>query len=122
MPIYEYRCTGCGSEHEFIQKFSDPPREECPNCGGKLEKLISNTSFVLKGSGWYVTDYASGERKAKMEAEKSGSAPSGDSGSGKSGKAAESAESAKSEGTPGSGTSDKAQKKPGSGGNEKSAA
>jgi putative FmdB family regulatory protein len=116
MPIYEYRCTGCGSEYEFIQKFSDPPREECPNCGGRLEKLISNTSFVLKGSGWYVTDYASGERKAKMEAEKSGSAPAGDSGSG------ESAKSAKSEGTPGSGTSDKAQKKSGSGGNEKSAA
>ncbi|MEJ2314455.1 MAG: zinc ribbon domain-containing protein [Nitrospirota bacterium] len=116
MPIYEYKCTGCGSQHEFMQKFSDPPKEECPDCGGRLEKLISNTSFVLKGSGWYVTDYASGERKAKMEAEKSGSAPSGDSGSGKSAKSAE------SEGKPGSGTSDKAQKKSGSDSREKSAA
>lgn len=70
MPIYEYRCLDCGREHEFIQKFSDAPKAECPECGGRLEKLISNTSFVLKGSGWYVTDYASGDRKAKMEAEK----------------------------------------------------
>ena len=70
MPIYEYRCTGCGSEHEFIQRFSDKPKSKCPDCGGKLRKLISNTSFVLKGTGWYVTDYASGDRKAKMEAEK----------------------------------------------------
>jgi len=71
MPIYEYRCLDCQSEHEFIQKFSDPPKTECPKCGGRLEKLISNTSFVLKGSGWYVTDYASGDRKSKMDSEKS---------------------------------------------------
>jgi putative FmdB family regulatory protein len=70
MPIYEYRCQDCGKVHEFIQKFSDAPKTECPECGGRLEKLISNTSFVLKGSGWYVTDYASGDRKNKMEAEK----------------------------------------------------
>ena len=70
MPIYEYRCLDCQSEHEFIQKFSDPPKTKCPKCGGKLEKLISNTSFVLKGSGWYVTDYASGDRKSKMDSDK----------------------------------------------------
>ena len=70
MPIYEYKCTGCGSEHEFIQRFSDKPKRKCPDCGGKLQKLISNTSFVLKGTGWYVTDYASDDRKTKMEAEK----------------------------------------------------
>jgi putative FmdB family regulatory protein len=70
MPIYEYKCTGCGSEHEFIQRFSDKPKSKCPDCGGKLRKLISNTSFVLKGTGWYVTDYASDDRKTKMEAEK----------------------------------------------------
>ncbi len=68
--MYEYRCADCGSEHEFIQKFSDDPKTECPDCGGRLEKIISNTAFVLKGSGWYVTDYASGDRKTKMEAEK----------------------------------------------------
>jgi putative FmdB family regulatory protein len=70
MPIYEYRCIDCESEHEFIQKFSDDPKTECPDCGGRLEKIISNTAFVLKGSGWYVTDYASGDRKTKMDAEK----------------------------------------------------
>lgn len=70
MPIYEYKCRDCGSHHEFIQKFSDAPKKKCPECGGRLEKLISNTSFVLKGSGWYVTDYASGDRKTKMDAEK----------------------------------------------------
>ncbi len=69
MPIYEYRCTGCGGEHEFMQRFSDRPKRKCPDCGGKLRKLISSTSFVLKGTGWYVTDYASGDRKTKMEAE-----------------------------------------------------
>ncbi len=53
-----------------MQKFSDTPLTVCPACGGKLKKLISNTSFVLKGSGWYVTDYASGDRKRAMESEK----------------------------------------------------
>jgi putative FmdB family regulatory protein len=72
MPIYEYECIACGAHHEIMQKFSDPPLSECPACGGKLRKLISNTSFVLKGSGWYVTDYASPERKKAAEAEKQG--------------------------------------------------
>jgi len=73
MPIYEYKCLACGSVQEFIQKFSDRPKTKCPDCGGRLEKLISSTAFVLKGSGWYVTDYASGDRKTKMEAEKGAS-------------------------------------------------
>jgi putative FmdB family regulatory protein len=58
MPVYEYECTSCGRRHEVMQKFSEPLLKECPLCKGKLKKLISNTSFVLKGSGWYVTDYA----------------------------------------------------------------
>jgi putative FmdB family regulatory protein len=70
MPIYEYKCLDCGKEHEVLQKFSDEPLKTCPDCGGSVTKLISNTSFVLKGSGWYVTDYASPERKKAMEAEK----------------------------------------------------
>ncbi len=53
-----------------MQKFSDEPLSTCPQCGGDLKKLISNTSFVLKGTGWYKTDYASPERKKAMEAEK----------------------------------------------------
>jgi putative FmdB family regulatory protein len=59
MPIYEYRCMSCDKEHEVIQKFSDDPLETCPDCGGELNKVISNTSFVLKGSGWYSDGYSS---------------------------------------------------------------
>jgi putative FmdB family regulatory protein len=70
MPIYEYECLRCGAHHEVMQKFSDEPLHVCPGCGGEVRKLISNTSFVLKGSGWYVTDYASGDRKKAMDSEK----------------------------------------------------
>ena len=56
MPIYEYRCQKCG-EFEFMQKITDTPLKKCPKCRSKVTKLISNTSFQLKGSGWYVTDY-----------------------------------------------------------------
>jgi putative FmdB family regulatory protein len=58
MPIYEYLCEKCGSHIEVIQKISDPPLKRCTKCRGKLEKTISRTSFQLKGSGWYVTDYS----------------------------------------------------------------
>lgn len=58
MPIYEYSCTKCGKTTEAMQKMSDPPLKECPKCGGALAKMMSSTSFVLKGSGWYATDYA----------------------------------------------------------------
>ncbi|MFP3868550.1 MAG: FmdB family zinc ribbon protein [Desulfobacteraceae bacterium] len=57
MPIYEYQCSACGQVVEEWQKFSDPPLTTCPSCGGSLTKLISHSSFHLKGSGWYVTDY-----------------------------------------------------------------
>ena len=58
MPIYEYRCTKCEKEFEMMQKFSDEPVKECIYCGAEVEKLISLSSFHLKGSGWYLTDYA----------------------------------------------------------------
>jgi putative FmdB family regulatory protein len=58
MPIYEYECTKCGKMTEAIQKFSDPPLSACSHCSGELHKLISMSTFHLKGSGWYVTDYA----------------------------------------------------------------
>ncbi|MDI1472567.1 MAG: zinc ribbon domain-containing protein [Thermodesulfovibrio sp.] len=58
MPIYEYECMECHKIYEFIQKFSEEPLKNCPECGGELKKLISQSSFILKGSGWYVTDYA----------------------------------------------------------------
>lgn len=58
MPIYEYRCEACGEELEKIQKFSDPPLTDCPACGKPaLKKLVSASSFRLKGSGWYETDF-----------------------------------------------------------------
>ncbi len=58
MPIYEYQCAACGRVEEKWQKISEDPLTTCPACGGSLSKLISNCSFHLKGSGWYVTDYS----------------------------------------------------------------
>jgi len=63
MPIYEYECTQCGAIEEVIQKFSDRPLKKCKHCSGKLHKLVSQSSFHLKGTGWYVTDYAKKSRK-----------------------------------------------------------
>lgn len=62
MPIYEYECTKCGKVEEIFQKFSDKPLVKCKHCSGKLHKLISQSSFHLKGTGWYVTDYAGKSR------------------------------------------------------------
>ena len=62
MPIYEYECTKCGKFEEVYQKFSDKPLTKCKQCSGKLHKLISQSSFHLKGTGWYVTDYANKSR------------------------------------------------------------
>lgn len=79
MPIYEYRCENCGDFREVIQKMSDAPLRLCKSCGKEaLEKVLSKTSFVLKGSGWYVTDYKSRPSEAKSESQsnpKSESAP-----------------------------------------------
>ncbi len=58
VPIYEYRCRKCQGITEKIQGVQDPPLRKCPSCGGKLEKVMSPGSFVLKGSGWYASDYA----------------------------------------------------------------
>jgi putative FmdB family regulatory protein len=57
MPIYEYQCQKCGT-FEVTQRITDKALVKCPTCRGKVKKLISNTSFQLKGTGWYVTDYA----------------------------------------------------------------
>jgi putative FmdB family regulatory protein len=57
MPIYEYECAKCGV-FEINQRITEDPLRKCPTCRSKVKKLISNTSFQLKGSGWYVTDYA----------------------------------------------------------------
>lgn len=62
MPIYEYKCEQCGQIEEVLQKISEDPLTTCGHCSGNLQKLISSSTFHLKGSGWYVTDYA---QKAK---------------------------------------------------------
>ena len=59
MPVYEYECKKCGNQSEMLQKISDASLTECEMCHGKLKKLISQSTFHLKGTGWYVTDYAS---------------------------------------------------------------
>lgn len=77
MPLHEYECDACGHRFEKIQKFSDPPIEICPKCGGAVRKLISSPAFHLKGTGWYLTDYA---RKDGVGASKTGGSKEGESG------------------------------------------
>src|SRR5215210_4198423 len=70
MPIYEYQCKKCNAHVEAMQKMTDKPLTRCRKCGGRLEKQWSATSFQLKGSGWYVTDYAGKKAEAKEESKK----------------------------------------------------
>jgi putative FmdB family regulatory protein len=84
MPLHEYECKKCGHRFERIQKFSDPPVKKCPECGGKVEQLLSAPAVQFKGSGWYVTDYA---RKS------SGSSASGSDSGSKSDSSSDSTES-----------------------------
>ncbi len=72
MPVYEYQCQKCGEVEEVFQKISDLPRESCSHCEGTLKKIISQSSFHLKGSGWYVTDY--GGKKETGGSKKPGTA------------------------------------------------
>ncbi len=67
MPIYEYTCQKCKHHLEVIQKMSDKPLTRCPECRGSLEKIFSQTSFQLKGSGWYASDYTSRGKAEKSE-------------------------------------------------------
>jgi len=69
MPLYEYQCDACGREFELIRKFSDPPLEKCPHCGGTVRKLFSSPAIQFKGSGFYITDYA---KKDQSPASQSG--------------------------------------------------
>ena len=112
MPIYEYKCQKCGT-FETTQKITNKPLGKCPTCKGKVKKLISNTSFQLKGTGWYVTDYArkgqNGESKsdngAKSSSESKSESKSESPSSGKDKSSAESkSESKKSESSSSSST------------------
>jgi len=82
MPIYEYLCESCHKQAEFMQKFTDPAPAKCEACGkGPMVKQLSRTSFALKGTGWYVTDFKGGSSKPPS------SADSKDAEAGSSGKA-----------------------------------
>lgn len=71
MPIYEYKCEHCGEQFEVLQKFSDNPLSECILCSkGPVKKLISASSFILKGAGFYVNDYPSESRKKAKQSDK----------------------------------------------------
>jgi len=69
MPIYEYRCSACGVQKEFLQRFNEAPKTVCPKCGkSTLTKLVSAAGFQLKGTGWYATDFKnSGAKPAAKE-------------------------------------------------------
>ena len=70
MPIYEYKCQKCGNQFEVFQGISDPEVKSCKFCKGKVQKLVSLSSFSLKGSGWYVTDYKGKKPPVTAKAEK----------------------------------------------------
>jgi putative FmdB family regulatory protein len=74
MPLYEYECEACGHRFEQIQKFSDPPVETCPKCGGRVHKLMSSPAIQFKGSGWYITDYAKKDSTAAGKSDTGGGA------------------------------------------------
>ena len=104
MPTYQYACTSCGERLEVVQKFSDEPLTECPQCQGRLRKLFSSVGVVFKGSGFYKTDSRSSsssrpaadapaaEKPAEKTAERATEAPAG---SGRSGDGAGTGDSGK---------------------------
>ena len=79
MPIYEYQCTECGYQTEVLQKISDEPLKDCPECGKPaMKKMVTAAAFRLKGGGWYETDFKSGKKKNvhdSGEGKKSGGKP-----------------------------------------------
>ncbi len=67
MPIYEYQCESCKETHEALQKLSDALLTECPNCGEQaLKKQVTASAFRLSGSGWYETDFKTGDKKKNL--------------------------------------------------------
>ena len=70
MPVYEYRCNACHTQFELRQKFSDPPADRCPKCGGTVRKIVSATSFSLKGAGWFGDGYGKKTESTNSEGDK----------------------------------------------------
>jgi putative FmdB family regulatory protein len=95
MPIYEYRCNACGYQNDYLQKLSEPPLTDCPECGkATFSKQVTAAGFQLKGSGWYVTDFKN-----------NGTSKPGATKEGESGKDADSGGKSGSEGSTSSGGS-----------------
>jgi putative FmdB family regulatory protein len=76
MPTYEYECLKCRRVFEIRQRISEPALTVCDVCGGEVRRLLSAAPFILKGEGWYVTDYPSESRKQALQSEKSSAKPS----------------------------------------------
>ncbi|MGH8648434.1 MAG: FmdB family zinc ribbon protein [Burkholderiales bacterium] len=76
MPIYEYRCGACGYQKEFLQRLSDAPLKDCPECGKRaFKKLVTAAGFQLKGTGWYATDFKNSGAKPAAKQGKPESKP-----------------------------------------------
>jgi putative FmdB family regulatory protein len=75
VPTYEYQCDDCRRTFEVWQRITADPLTRCEACGGALRRLLSPAPFILKGEGWYVTDYPSEARKKAQQAEKGGATP-----------------------------------------------
>ncbi len=111
MPLYEYQCESCSHRFERIQKFSDPPADTCPKCGGAVRKLISSPAIQFKGSGFYITDYGkqgSSVESKSQKADKAGAAAESKSDSG----GGESKSESKAEGKSDASSNTKADPKP----------
>ena len=105
MPLYEYECEA-GHRFEKIQKFSDPPIAECPTCGKPVHKLVSSPAFHLKGTGWYVTDYAKKDKGTKDTKETKETKETSGESKGSSGKDSKDSKETSTKETPAAKTSD----------------
>ena len=85
MPIYEYRCDDCGHQKEYLQRISDAPLTDCPDCGkSSLRKMVTAAGFQLKGSGWYATDFRNKGGAEKPGADKAAESTKSESASAES--------------------------------------
>ena len=121
MPIYEYQCDKCGV-FEVTQRITEDPLKTCPTCKGKVRRLISNTSFLLKGSGWYATDY--GRSKSSTDSTEANGKSSESSAASSSTEKSSSGEKSSGSSDKSSGSSDKSSgsSEKASGGSEKASA
>lgn len=98
MPTYEYQCKTCGHHFERVQRFSDDPIRECPECGAEVRRVIHPAGVIFKGSGWYITDSRSGGGDSASLASKNAKSD-GDGAKADSGESAQTSEAPKAEKT-----------------------